>query len=420
MNRTLKQAIRGLTINPVRTALTTLGIVIGIATVIIVLSAGEGFRSYINYQIDQFGSNTIYIETKIPPTTKARAAGGVGAASGGNQASQAVQITTLKNRDADDIKRLPEILGVYGAVIGQKVVGYKQVNKNAFIFGSDADRFVIDKGKLASGRAYSKQEDLAADQVAILGHDIAQDLFGNVDPIGKTVRVSNLNFVVIGVYERRGSFGFSNDDQQVYIPLVTAQKKLLGIDHLLYMVAQARDANQTAPVAEDIRLILRRNHDITDSAKDDFNVQNQAQSLDTFNTILQGITFLLIAIAAISLLVGGVGIMNIMYVVVTERISEIGLKKALGAKPADILSEFLVEAVLLTIAGGILGVGFGALVSFAISRGATAYGLPWAFSVPLSGIALGLGVAGGIGLLFGVFPARRAAKLDPIEALRYE
>ncbi|MBL8030852.1 MAG: ABC transporter permease, partial [Candidatus Doudnabacteria bacterium] len=365
-------------------------------------------------------SNTIYIETKIPPTTKARAAGGVGAASGGNQASQAVQITTLKNRDADDIKRLPEVLGVYGAVIGQKVVGYKQTNKNTFIFGSDADRFIIDKGKLASGRPYSKQEDLAADQVAILGHDLAQDLFGNDDPIGKTIRVSNLNFVVIGVYERRGSFGFSNDDQQVYIPLVTAQKKLLGIDHLLYMVAQTKDANQTAPVAEDIRLILRQNHDISDPAKDDFNVQNQAQSLDTFNTILQGITFLLIAIAAISLLVGGVGIMNIMYVVVTERISEIGLKKALGAKPADILSEFLVEAVLLTIAGGILGIGFGALVSFAISKGATAYGLPWAFSVPLSGIALGMGVSGGIGLLFGVFPARRAAKLDPIEALRYE
>jgi putative ABC transport system permease protein len=214
--------------------------------------------------------------------------------------------------------------------------------------------------------------------------------------------------------------GFSNDDQQVYIPLVTAQKKLLGIDHLLYMVAQTKDPNQTAPVAEDIRLILRRNHGISDPAKDDFNVQNQAQSLDTFNTILQGITFLLIAIAAISLLVGGVGIMNIMYVVVTERISEIGLKKALGAKPADILSEFLVEAVLLTIAGGILGIGFGALVSFVISKGATAYGLPWAFSVPLSGIALGMGVSGGIGLLFGVFPARRAAKLDPIEALRYE
>jgi ABC-type antimicrobial peptide transport system permease subunit len=420
MNRTFKQAIRGLTINPARTALTTLGIVIGIATVIIVLSAGEGFRSYINYQIDQFGSNTISVQTKIPPTTKARAAGGLGGATGGSAASQAVQITTLKNRDIEEVKRLPEILGAYGAVIGQKVVGYKQVNKNAFIFGSDADRFVIDRGTLASGRPYSKQEDLAADQVAILGHDIAVDLFGNDDPLGKTIRVSNLNFTVIGVYERRGSFGFSNDDQQVYIPLITAQKKLLGIDHLLYMVAQVKDANQTAPVAEDIRLILRRNHDISDPAKDDFSVQNQAQSLDTFNTILQGITFLLIAIAAISLLVGGVGIMNIMYVVVTERTSEIGLKKALGAKPGDILSEFLFEAVLLTLAGGILGIGFGALVSFGISKGATAYGLPWAFSVPLSGILLGMGVSGGIGLLFGVFPARRASKLDPIEALRYE
>lgn len=419
MNTVIKQAYRGLRANPVRTLLTTLGIVIGIATVIIVLSAGAGFRSFINYQIEQFGSNAIYVETRIPPTTKSRAAGSGGGTSS-NQANQAVQITTLKSKDVEDVRRLPGVLGAYGAVIGQKAVAYGQIQKNTFIFGSSSDRFVIDKGKLAAGRPYTEQEELALAQVAVLGHDLAQDLFGNDNPIGKTVRIANLNFQVIGVYERRGSFGFSNDDQQAFIPLSTAQKKLLGIDHLLYMVAQAKDGNRTAPLVEDMRVLLRQNHAITDPAKDDFTVQNQAQSLETFNTILKGVTFLLIAVAAISLLVGGVGIMNIMYVVVTERIAEIGLKKAVGAKPKDILLEFLVEAVLLTLAGGVLGILAGAGFAWVVSIAANAFGFPWAFSVPPSGIVLGLGVAGGIGLVFGVFPARRASKLDPIEALRYE
>ncbi|MBP9686910.1 MAG: ABC transporter permease [Candidatus Doudnabacteria bacterium] len=416
MNTVLKQAYRGLRANPVRTLLTTLGIVIGIVTVIIVLSAGEGFRSFINYQIEQFGSNSIYVETRIPPTTKSRAAGG----GGGNQANQAVQITTLKSKDVEDVRRLPGVLGAYGAVIGQKVVAYGQIQKNTFIFGSSADRFIIDKGKLSDGRPYTEQEELALAQVVVLGHDLAQDLFGNDNPVGKTVRIANLNFQVIGVYERRGSFGFSNDDQQAFIPLSTAQKKLLGIDHLLYMVAQAKDSDKTSPLVEDMRLLLRQNHGISDPAKDDFTVQNQAQSLETFNTILKGVTFLLIAVAAISLLVGGVGIMNIMYVVVTERIAEIGLKKAVGAKPKDILLEFLVEAILLTLAGGVLGILAGAGFAYVVSIAANAFGFPWAFAVPLSGILLGLGVAGGIGLVFGVFPARRASKLDPIEALRYE
>lgn len=225
---------------------------------------------------------------------------------------------------------------------------------------------------------------------------------------------------MIGIYECRGSFGFSNDDQQVFIPITTAQKKLLGIDHLFYAVAQIEDQNLADVTAEDMRLVIRRNHQIDDPAKDDFTVTTQAQGLDTFNTILQAVTFLLIGIAAISLLVGGVGIMNIMYVVVTERISEIGLKKALGATNSDILWEFLIESVLLTMFGGGLGIAFGAFVSYGISFVAIKLNFDWAFSIPVLGIILGLGVAGGIGLVFGVFPARRASKLDPIEALRAE
>jgi ABC-type antimicrobial peptide transport system permease subunit len=417
MNLYVSQAFKGLKASPSRTFLTILGIVIGIAVVIMVLSAGAGFKSYIDAQIAQFGSNTVTVETQVPPTTKARANG---AKQGGDSANLAVQITTLKNRDIQDIKRVPYVSNAYGAVIGQAVVSYGQKTKTTMIFGADASRFDIDKGVIAVGRPYTEQEDISLAQVAVLGHDIAIDLFGESDPLGKMIRVGNLNFLVIGVYEQRGSFGFSNDDEQVFVPLTTIQKKILGIDHLFYGVVELSDKDKADVAALDIEDVLRHNHRITDPDKDDFRVRTQAENLSTFNVILSGITFLLIAIAAISLVVGGVGVMNIMYVAVTERISEIGLKKALGAKPKDILYEFLIEAVLLTLLGGVLGVFLGTALSFLVAVAAQSFGMEWKFIVPISGVVIGVGVAGLIGLVFGVLPARNAAKLDPIEALRAE
>ncbi|KKW29903.1 MAG: Macrolide efflux ABC transporter, permease/ATP-binding protein, partial [Parcubacteria group bacterium GW2011_GWA2_52_8] len=292
--------------------------------------------------------------------------------------------------------------------------------KTAFVMGADTARFRIDQGVLAAGRPYTEQEDRGAAQVVILGSSLASDLFEDGDPVGKTVRVGSYNFEVIGVYEPRGGLALNGEDDQAVVPLRTAQKKLMGIDYLFYLVAQVDDIDQSDAVAEDIRFTLRQNHGITDPTKDDFLVQTAAQSMETFNTVLAGTTFLLIAVAAISLIVGGVGIMNIMYVTVTERISEIGLKKALGASNADILYEFLIEAVLVTLLGGVIGILWGSLMAFVVSLIANQIGLAWAFTVPISGILLGLGVSSVIGLSFGVFPARRAAKLDPIEALRYE
>lgn len=417
MFNAFKQAIRGLTTNPGRTALTTLGIVIGIATVIIVLSAGAGFNSFINAQLQALGTNTLTVETRLPPTTKALSNGSGSSASG--PGDLATPVTTLKNRDVDDIKRIPNVVDAYGAVIGQKVTSYKNVSKNALIFGADASRFNIDQSVIAEGRPYTEQENAAAAQVAILGSDIATDLFGDEDPINKTIRIGTYNFTIIGVYEKK-ALSLGGEGQQIYVPLETAQKKLLGIDYLFYLVASARDNSQAEATAEDIRMVLRQNHDIKDPNKDDFAVNTQASNLSTFNTILNGVTFLLIAVAAISLLVGGVGIMNIMYVVVTERISEIGLKKSLGAKNSDILYEFLIEAILLTVVGGVLGILLGAAVSFGVALIARSFGFEWAYSVPISGIVLGVGVSSGIGLIFGVFPARSASKMNPIDALRYE
>ncbi|MEI6660152.1 MAG: ABC transporter permease [bacterium] len=420
MNKYLKQAFKGITASPSRTFLTVLGIMIGIGTVILVLSSGEGFKSYIQAQVDAFGSNTVIIQTSVPASTKARANSPSGSSTPNNSATNAVPITTLKHKDIVDIKNVANVANAYGAMLGQQVVTYGNVSKSTFIFGADASRFDIDKGVIEKGRGYGEQEDKALSQVAVLGHDIAVDLFGNVDPIGQHIRVGDYNFEVIGTYAFRGSFGFSNDDAQVFVPISTLQKKILGVDYLFYSVVQLIDNSKADQTALDIADVLRRNHYISDPVRDDFKVQTQSESLGTFDTILTAVTALLIAIASISLIVGGVGVMNIMYVVVTERIGEIGLKKALGAKNDDILYEFLIEAVLLTLIGGIIGVLGGAGLAFIVAKVAQSLGLAWKFVVPVWGVVLSISVSMIIGVIFGVFPARNAAKLNPIEALNRE
>lgn len=411
------QSVKALRANPARTLLTTLGIVIGIATVILVLSAGAGFRSLINAQLEAYGSNTLFVQTRVPPTTKNKGAGAASAEQ--SRAQSPVAITTLKKRDLEDIKKIPNVSGDYGMVVGQKVVSYRDVQKSVLFYGASADRFNIDKGTLSSGRFFTQAEDSGADQVVILGANLAKNLFLEETSQNKLIRVGDSNFIVIGVYKARGSLGNGEDDA-LYMPITTAQKKVLGIDHLLYAIVQVENTKLAEATADDIRVLLRHNHSVSNPDKDDFVVQTQAEALGTFNTIFNGITFLLIAIAAISLLVGGVGIMNIMYVVVTERTSEIGLKKALGATNGDILTEFLIESVLVTVLGGVIGIILGSLLGWLVSIVASSLGLAWVFSVPFYAIALAFGVSAIIGIGFGVLPARNAAKMDPIEALRYE
>lgn len=414
MSKLFKQSIKALLANKGRTILTMLGIVIGIATVVLVLSAGAGFRSLIDSQVETFGTNTLFIQTKVPPTTKNRAAN----SGGGDPAFRGVTITSFKERDLEDIRKLGNVTGAYGIVTGQAKSSYRNNKKTIIYYGAGAERFDIDKSKLASGRFYTESEDRGGAQVAILGANVAEDLFGQDDPVGKLIRLETLNFQVIGVYEAQGAL--SGNDDLVFIPKTTAQKKLLGIDYLLIGIVQLQDINSAPATAEEIRTLMRRNHSISDPLKDDFAVQTADEAMETFNTIFSGITYLLIAIATISLIVGGVGIMNIMYVVVTERTAEIGLKKAIGAREKDILNEFLLEAVIVTVIGGIIGIAFGSLLGFVVSVIAKSANLEWTFSVPISAMVLAFGVSALIGVFFGVFPARSAAKMDPIEALRYE
>jgi ABC-type antimicrobial peptide transport system permease subunit len=415
-----KQAIRGIKSNPPRTLLTTLGIMIGIGTVILVLSAGEGFKSYVNSQVEVYGSNTMFVETSVPASTKARSNGASESGNVSSSANNAVPITTLKIRDVEDIKNIPNVKNAYGASMGQQIATHNGVSKTAFIFGASAARFDIDKGVIEKGRGYSVSEDKSLAQVAILGSKIAVDLFGDEDPLGQLIRIGNYNFEVIGVYESKGSFGPMSEDDQIFIPVTTLQKKIQGVDHLIYAVIELYDNSKADATKLDIIDVLRENHYISDPAKDDFKVNTQEESLSVFNTILQAITFLLIAIASISLIVGGVGVMNIMYVVVTERIGEIGLKKALGARGKDILYEFLIEAVLLTILGGVIGIIGGSFLAFIVSKIAQSMGLAWKFIVPIWGVLVSVSVSMIIGVVFGVFPARNASRLDPIVALNKE
>lgn len=413
MYNAFKQAIKALMANKGRTLLTTLGIMIGIATVILVLSAGAGFRNLINDQVASFGTNTLYVHTKIPSKNKGLTD------TPRDSASSGIVITSLKQRDLDSIKQLPNVTNGYGIVMGQAVASYRSNQKNAVYIGASASRFEIDQSTLKSGRVYTAAEDNSGAQVVILGNKIATDLFKQDEPVGKLVRIGSLNFLVIGVYNTSSGLGGGNDDY-LWIPLNTAQKKMLGINYLVEAVIEIKDLKLSDLTAVEIADAIRHNHNITNPDKDDFIVTTQAQVMDIFNTIFNSITILLIAIAAISLIVGGVGIMNIMYVVVTERTSEIGLRKALGAKKYNILQEFLIESVLVTLLGGLIGIIFGAFLSWILTIIAVSSGLTWTFIVPLYAIGIGFGVSAIIGIGFGVLPALGAAKLDPIEALRHE
>ena len=414
----LTSSFRGLRAHPSRTLLASLGIVIGIMTIVLVFAAGEGFKGYINAQIEVFGANTITIETAVPKTTRDLERGR--SEIGGTPANQAVPIRTLTYHDIEAIRKVPGVRAAYGAVLGQFPVAYGDVSKTTFIFGADADRFLVDQLGLSSGRFFTGEEDKGLYQVAILGSKIASDLFGDQDPVGKNIRMGAFNFSVIGVYKPRGGIGFSNDDDQVFVPVSTLQKKMMGIDYLFYGIASLDSALDGPLVKQDIETIVRENHNITDPIKDDFAVRTQAENTATFDIVLKVVTALLVLIALISLVVGGVGISNIMYASVTERIPEIGLKKAIGAPSRIILEEFLTEAVILVLGGGIVGVLLAAGIAYGIAKGAQAYGIAWVYSVPPYAIFLALGFSLVVGLIAGVFPARRAAHLDPIESLRYE
>lgn len=404
-------------VNKTRTLLTALGLVIGIAAVIIVFSTGDSINSLILSQVQAFGTDIIQTEARLPSNLKGTAKDTQSA----QAMAQGVQLTSLKISDMEAIDRLPNVKGSYADLTGQALINYEDVSTKAILFGVSPYFIEVGTFKLSSGRFYTDEEDRGLAQVVVLGSKIKTKLFGDTDAVGKLIRIKKGKYKVVGVMSERGSSGVISLDDFIYVPIRTMQKKLLGIDHVVGIISQLKDVSKGDDTAEDIKALLRDRHKIEDPNKDDFSVMTMKEMLNTLGVITNALTLLLLAIVVISLIVGGVGITNIMYVVVTERTAEIGLRKAVGAKIDDILAQFLIESVILTMLGGIIGSFVGVAISYSISLIAQSYlKVDWQFVLPTKGF-----VVAGIfsilcGIVFGLFPARRAARLDPIEALRTE
>ncbi len=429
-----KISLKSLRSNKIRTALTILGVMIGISSVIVVYSAGEGISDLIISEVESFGgSDMIETEIKVPSTKKGSSSEQQSAAS----LVQGVQVTTLTLDDMEDVNKLPNVKDSYAGIMGQEQVSYGNEVKRAMVMGVSASYIDMDKSEIDYGRFFSDTEDKSLAKVVVLGYKIKEKLFGDSDPIGKFIKIRKDKFRVIGVIKERGAVMTFDFDNIVYLPVRTLQKRIMGIEHVLYMMHQVYDSDDAKETAEDIRLVIRENHDLetvniepggvlaigeylTDTSKDDFRVVTMTESMDIMSTVTGAITLLLLAIVAVSLVVGGVGILNIMYVIVTERTAEIGLRKAVGAKYSDIMIQFLIEAILITVAGGIVGIIVGALISAAIALGARSYGLDWKFIIPIKAFVVALGFSTFFGVVFGVYPARKAARMDPMTALRNE
>lgn len=409
-------ALRMMIANKARTALTILGIVIGIASVIIVYSAGEGIYSLILGQVESFGTDIIQTEVKVPNNKK----GDAGSADSANAMVEGVQITSLTLDDMDAVSRSQNIKAAYAAMFSQEQVAYGSELRRAMVYGVSASFLDIDATKIAYGRFFTEAEDRSLAPVVILGSKMAEKLFGDVDPLGKYVQIRREKFEVIGVMAPRGAFMFVDFDDFIYMPIRSLQKKIMGVNHITMMVHQLRNQELAVDTANEAAYIIRSNHDITDESRDDFRVTTMTEQLDMLKTITGAVTLLLLAIVVISLVVGGVGIMNIMYVIVAERTAEIGLRKAVGATYDQIMRQFLLEAILITLIGGLVGIAIGVSLAWLLSIGAKAYGLDWRFIIPIRAYVVALLFSLVFGVLFGVYPARRAAKLDPIEALRSE
>lgn len=408
-----KLAWQSLIIHKSRTALTVLGIVIGIAAVIMVMSAGESIKGLVLGEIESFGTDIIQTEIKVPSTKKNSTSNAIGMAQG-------IEVTTLKLSDAEAISKLPNVKNYYAGIIGQNIFSYLNDNKSAYYYAASPSFIDIDKSEVGNGRFYSETEDNELARVIVLGYKIATDLFGDQEPVGQSIKIGKFKFKVIGVLEERGGgFGLNFDDM-AFMPLQTAQKLLLGVDHVSWITTQVVNADLEDQTADDITQLLRGRHDINDPKDDDFAVTTMAEARDMISTVFGGITLLLIAIAAISLIVGGVGIMNIMYVSVTERTFEIGLRKSIGATQKEILWQFLWEAILITAVGGIIGIVIGIGLAAVTSLAAKQFGFDWPFSMPPQAIIIAFVFCAAVGLAFGYYPARRAAKMNPINALGFE
>lgn len=399
------ESVNTLTVNKLRTGLATLGIVIGIGSVIALVSLGQATQQSVQNQIQSLGANLITVSPGSQQSGAVR-----GAAGGG---------TTLTLADAEAIQASTQITTI--ATVSPEYSGRAQVttgsaNANTQVVGATSTYLSVHKVSIARGAFITDRDVEAMSKVAVIGPTVATNLFGEgVDPIGNSLRISGQTFTVVGVTVSKGGTGFLNQDDVVYVPLSTAQKQLFGKSNITSIGLEAKSSEVMTQAQDQVGYFLLARHKITDPAKADFSIFSQQDILNTASATTGTFTTLLSGVAAISLLVGGIGIMNIMLVTVTERTREIGLRKALGAKKNVITAQFLIESIILTFTGGAIGVVGGIVASYIISKVTSSL-----FVVSPSSVLLAFVVSGGIGILFGWYPAQRASNLQPIEALRYE
>jgi len=408
-----KTSITALRANKGRSLLTMLGIIIGVGAVIVIMSVGAGAQSLILSQVKSLGSNLIGVlpgksDKNSPPASVL-----------------GITITTLTYDDARamlDKSRFPHIVSNVAYTKGYGTLSWNANTYDTNLSGSTVGYIATENGEVAEGRFYTEEEERNLARYVVLGSTVKTELFGESNAVGQRIKINKKSFEVIGVMKKRGSVAFQDYDDQVFIPIMTMQKLIAGVDNLGLIRIKVDDQVNINETIDDVSQLLRERHGITDSSgnNDDFTVVNAAEALNLLKTITDSLRYFLAAIAALSLVVGGIGIMNIMLVAVSERTREIGLRKAVGATNINIRVQFLLESIIITFLGGIIGIIGGSLTSFLIATIAQALNYAWEFSISLSSVLLAVIVSISIGIVFGIFPAIKASRLNPIEALRYE
>lgn len=396
-------AFSALMANKMRSLLTMLGIIIGVGAVIAMVSIGMGVRNNIQQSIASLGSNMLIVMPGAENRTGVR--GGAGSK------------TTLEDEDADAIKaKIGGIDNVSAMVSGSYQVVFGNSNWKTSVQGVSPDYMDIRSLEVESGIFITEHDMVKRNRVAVIGSTVSENLFGGSNPVGQNIRINNQPFKIIGVLKKKGQSSMGQDqDDVIIVPMTTAQERMLGINYVHSINVQVSSPDIMDEVQEDIETLLRQRHHIAKGQEDDFNVRNLTSLMETMDSTTAMITMLLGAVAGISLLVGGIGIMNIMMVSVTERTREIGIRKALGATFRNIMMQFLIESVVIGIIGGVIGIFMGCTLSIAVAEF-----FNFNTVITLLPIAVSFSFAVGTGLFFGIYPARKAAKLDPIEALRYE